>query len=289
MIDPNASVASFVFVDSNSRRSESGLHNLELQQSPFRASHTRFRSLRNWVYRHAIVDRSIAVLLVPFVSIFLLCIWPIVLIHQGRPFIYRAQRMKSSNQEFCLWKIRTMHPDRSAALSVMGGDQLCRVTKLGRILRCARLDETPQIFNVLVGDIRFIGPRPPLRRYVEAYPEIYRRVLCVKPGITGLATVLLHRRERRLLESCTSAEETDELYRRACIPMKARLDILYARRRSLLLDMFVIYRTFVGLLPKNRMTSRKTPKAQTNAGDLTHPDNTSLRFSNVFEIECKAA
>lgn len=256
MSDAENRMAAFEFAGTKSMFSNSILRNAELRHSSCGASRTFMQSFGIWIYETAFVDRSFALLLVPFVSIILMGILPIALICQGRPFFYRAKRMKSSNQEFLLWKIRTMHPDHSASLSVMGGDQLPRVTKLGRILRYSRLDEIPQIYNILAGDIRFIGPRPPLRKYVEIYPDTYARVLRVKPGITGLATVLLHKRETRLLEACATAEETDDLYRRACIPIKARLDILYMHRRSLRLDMFVIYRTFASLLPKSSNAAR---------------------------------
>ena len=121
------------------------------------------------------------------------------------------------------------------------------VTPVGQVLRRFRLDELPQIFNVLKGDIRFIGPRPPLRHYVEAYPALYRQVLMSKPGITGLATVMLHRREERILSKCKTAQESDRAYRLHCIFPKARLDLLYERRRSFGLDLMIVFWTFARL------------------------------------------
>ena len=182
-----------------------------------------------------------------------------------------------------------MNPECDVALSVMGGDQLTRVTKLGGILRSVRMDEIPQIFNVLLGDIRFIGPRPPLRRYVEAYPEIYAQVLSAKPGITGLATVLVHRRERRILERCRSATETDQVYRRACIPLKARLDRLYMRRRSLWLDAFVIYRTFAGLLPTSGRAPRDIVAKHQTVGAIAHLEPSGFRLSRGRKVDRTAA
>ncbi len=258
-------------------------------QSLLKASRTRLVSIRAWVYDHAIVDRVVAMLLAPAVAILLAVIWPISLICHGRPFLYGAKRMKSPTREFSLWKVRTMRADNGAALTVLGGDQFARVTLLGRILRRTRLDEVPQVFNILAGDVRFIGPRPPLRKYVDAYPDIYAQVLASKPGITGLATVMLHKRERRLLEACASAIETDEVYRRACVPIKARLDILYLRRRSLSLDAFVIYRTFAGLLPGKADTKRKVKAQGMVARPPAQPDATSLSHSEGDRIANKAA
>ncbi len=245
--------------------------------------------IRVWVYGHAIADRVIAILLAPAVAFLLAALWPVALICHGRPFLYGAKRMTSPTREFRLWKIRTMRADDSAELAVLGGDQLARVTTLGQLLRRTRLDEIPQIFNILAGDIRFIGPRPPLRKYVEAYPDIYALVLAMRPGITGLATVMLHKREKRLLERCTSPQETDDVYRRACIPIKAGLDILYLKRRSLALDAFVIYRTFAGLLP-GKVSGDHLSSSKRCAGDgSAQLTESSLRHPSDSRIKSRAA
>lgn len=208
-----------------------------------RPSSRFMRLLRN----ATLVDRCVAVLLLPTVLMCLVVLLPIVLLLQGRPFLYASERMATPEQSFKLLKIRTMHESQSSRCRVLGGDMTSSVTPIGQVLRRFRLDELPQIFNVLRGDIRFIGPRPPLRRYVEAYPDLYRKVLLSKPGITGLATVMLHRREERILSKCKTAQASDRAYRIYCIAPKARLDLLYARRRSLGLDLMILFWTFARL------------------------------------------
>ncbi|SFD66829.1 sugar transferase [Roseivivax sediminis] len=158
-----------------------------------------------------------------------------VLVRDGRPILYRAERMKTPTKGFPLWKFRTM---RVAATDggVSGGDKSSRITPTGRVLRRKRLDELPQLWNILRGDISFVGPRPPLRRYVEMFPGLYAEVLKSRPGITGLATLAYHRTEERLLSSCRTAAETEAVYCRRCVPRKARLDIAYARRRTICSD-----------------------------------------------------
>ena len=197
----------------------------------------------------AIADRCLALLLMPVVLTTILLLIPVLLVSQGRPIFYRSERMTTTDRAFQLWKIRTMTVAARRRCSVLGGDMAGAVTPVGQILRRFRLDELPQIFNVLKGDMRFIGPRPPLRKYVEAYPEIYARVLQMKPGITGLATVILHKREDRILSRCQTGEASDAAYREFCIVPKARLDLLYQRRRSTKLDAFILFRTVAGLLP----------------------------------------
>ena len=154
-----------------------------------------------------------------------------VLIRDGRPILYRSERMRTPTEGFSLWKFRTMTvAERDSGVS--GGDKAARITTNGAFLRRTRLDELPQLWNILRGDISFVGPRPPLRRYVELFPDTYAEVLKDRPGITGLATLAFHRTEERLLAATGSAEATEVVCCRRCVPRKARLDILYARRRN---------------------------------------------------------
>lgn len=171
---------------------------------------------------------------------------------QGRPVLFRSERMKSPTTAFTLWKFRTMR-NCAQDRGVSGGDKTCRITPPGRWLRRLRLDEAPQLWNILRGDMSVIGPRPPLRRYVDCAPVLYGRVLQNRPGLSGLATLTFHRHEERLLAACTSAEETDAVYRRRCILRKARIDLIYQARQSVLLDMALLGQTIWRVLQKNRV------------------------------------
>ncbi len=165
-----------------------------------------------------------------------------VLVLDGRPVFFRSFRMKDPQTRFVLWKFRTMAP-RTGDHTVSAGYKRDAVTRTGRFLRRTRLDELPQLFNILRGDMSFVGPRPPLPRYVELYPEIYGEVLRNRPGVTGLATLRYHRHEERLLANCQDPQETDAVYRRRCIPAKARLDLIWAREHSLCFDLALILKT----------------------------------------------
>ena len=177
----------------------------------------------------------------------------------GGPVFHISERMRSARDGFSLIKFRTMHV-ADADAGVSGGDKAGRITWTGRILRRSHLDELPQLVNVLRGDISLVGPRPPLRQYVEAYPDLYARVLRSRPGITGLASLVYHRHEDWLLARSGSAAETDAIYRRGCIPQKARLDLIYQRERSLCLDTILILATAVPSLHakfRDRRLSRR--------------------------------
>lgn len=178
-----------------------------------------------------------ALLALPFAG---LCLW--LVLREGRPLFYVAERMKAPGQPFRLWKLRTMTvvpPEQG----VSGGNKAGRITATGAFLRRKRLDEVPQLWNILKGDISFVGPRPPLRLYVERFPEIYAAVLRDKPGVTGLATLRFHAHEERLLAACTTAAETDAVYCRRCIPRKARIDLAYQARRGTCSDLRLMLQT----------------------------------------------
>lgn len=182
-------------------------------------------------------------------------LWPVlivlvlaILILDGRPVLYISERMQTPETPFKLWKFRTMTTDQNDS-GVSGGDKAHRVTRTGAVMRRYRLDELPQLMNILRGDIGFVGPRPPLRRYVERFPELYAEVLKDRPGVTGLATLVFHRTEEKLLAACATPEETEEVYERRCVPIKARLDMIYTRNRTLGLDLRMMVATVFRRVP----------------------------------------
>lgn len=194
-----------------------------------------------------LLDLVLALLLVmilalPFGLLVLVLLWS-----EGRPVFYVAERMRAPGQPFLLWKLRTMSVV-APEVGVSGGNKSSRITATGRFLRRSRLDEVPQLWNVIRGDMSFVGPRPPLRLYVERYPDLYAQVLRSRPGITGLATLTFHRHEERLLADCTSTSETDAVYARRCVPRKARIDLIYQQRRSISMDLGLMLRTLTRAL-----------------------------------------
>lgn len=199
------------------------------------------------------LDLTLAVLFAVVLALPFLVLLAILLVTQGRPLFHVAERMKTPTEGFALWKLRTMRPAPPEADSgVSGGDKADRVTRAGRLLRRTRLDEIPQLWNVLRGDMSFVGPRPPLREYVERFPTIYDQVLRSRPGVTGLASLRFHGHEERLLAACTSPAETDAVYARRCVPRKARLDLIYQQNRNLCLDLILIAHTARKVLPWGR-------------------------------------
>ncbi len=197
-------------------------------------------------WRKRIFDLFFASLLVIILGPILIWLVVYLLIKEGRPVFYVAERMKGPTTPFNLWKLRTMTVV-GVDQGVTGADKSTRVTETGAWLRRKRLDEFPQLWNILKGDLSFVGPRPPLREYVERFPALYHEVLKSRPGVTGLATIRFHKHEERLLARCGTPEETDDIYCRICVPRKAKLDLIYQRNQSTCYDFDLVFQTIGNL------------------------------------------
>ncbi len=168
------------------------------------------------------------------------------------PVFFRQQRIGRGGKPFTLLKFRSMviNAEQLGASVTMEGDP--RITPIGRFLRQTKLDELPQLWNVFVGDMTFVGPRPEVPEYVAQYTPEQRQVLNLKPGITDLAT-LEFREEEELLRS---AADMESFYMGYCVPRKIALNMGYAQRANLWQDTVVILRTlFPGIVP-NRNNGR---------------------------------
>jgi len=155
------------------------------------------------------------------------------------PVLFRQTRVGRFGRPFTIHKFRTMRVEPGAAITV-GADP--RITRSGHFLRQAKLDELPQLWDVLRGAMSLVGPRPELPRYVELYPaELRERVLAVRPGITDPAS-LAFSREAELLAAALDPERE---YREVIMPAKLKLSADYAMRASLATDLRLILTTLV--------------------------------------------
>lgn len=158
------------------------------------------------------------------------------------PVLFRQRRVGRFGVPFTIHKFRTMRVEPGAAITV-GEDP--RITRSGRVLRQTKLDELPQLWDVLRGAMSLVGPRPELPRYVELYPEALKHVvLAVRPGITDPAS-LAYSHEADLL---AAAADPEREYRDVILPAKLRLSADYAARASLASDLKLIGRTLLRVL-----------------------------------------
>jgi lipopolysaccharide/colanic/teichoic acid biosynthesis glycosyltransferase len=152
------------------------------------------------------------------------------------PFLYRAARVGAGGAPFTVLKVRTMSAGATGAGITGSGDS--RVTPIGRVLRRYRLDELPQLVNVLRGEMSLVGPRPEDPKFVDWSNPVHRRVFTAKPGITGLAQLEFHDEARRLV-----GPDIEDRYLSEILPAKLQVDLAYLDRQSLMLDLRIIART----------------------------------------------
>lgn len=164
-------------------------------------------------------------------------VW-IILDSRG-PVFFRQLRVGKNGNDFVLYKFRTMYrkAEKKGLLTVGSGDS--RITKAGRFLRKYKLDELPQLFNVLIGNMSMVGPRPEVRKYVNLYSEEQKGVLLVKPGITDEASIV-YKNENDILSQCDNPEET---YIKTIMPHKIELNMKYIRQPSFANYIRITFRT----------------------------------------------
>jgi lipopolysaccharide/colanic/teichoic acid biosynthesis glycosyltransferase len=155
------------------------------------------------------------------------------------PVLFHHERVGRSGRRFRLLKFRTMRHG-TTGLEISAADDV-RITPVGRVLRRTKLDELPQLWNVVRGDMSLVGPRPEVPRYVDANDPLWAEVLDVRPGLTDPAT-LRYRHEERLLASVSG--DRDRHYRDVVLPAKLRESLAYLRRRSWRTDLSVLLATF---------------------------------------------
>jgi lipopolysaccharide/colanic/teichoic acid biosynthesis glycosyltransferase len=186
-----------------------------------------------------IVSLILIILLSPFLIISALAI---KLTSKG-PIIYRQTRVGRDGRDFKIFKFRTMvvNADKIGTKVTVGDDP--RITKAGRFLRKTRIDEFPQFFNVLIGDMSLIGPRPEVRQYVDAYKDEYYATLLVRPGLSCRSSIGFAD-EAELL---ANQSDPDRYYIDELLPPKSEMNLKYLRDLSILEDIKIFFATIANV------------------------------------------
>ncbi len=160
------------------------------------------------------------------------------------PVFYAGPRVGKDGKNFKMLKFRTMviNADKIGGPSTANDDP--RITKIGKFLRKCKLDEIPQLINVLKGDMSFVGPRPEVQSEVETYSEEEKQIFKVRPGITDWASIKFHN-EGEILKG---SKDPHQAYREKIRPEKLRLQMEYVKRKSLLVDLQILVKTALRLV-----------------------------------------
>ncbi len=190
------------------------------------------------------------------------------------PVFFRQGRVGKNFRRFMIYKFRTMVLDaENKGLHITsGGDN--RITRVGRILRRFKIDELPQLYNVLKGDMSLVGPRPEVIRYVEWYKEDYERILSVRPGITDISSMTF-RNEESILQG---SDDPERYYVHVLLPEKMRLAREYIQKVSFFYDVRLIFKTLYKIVFQLKVPEKQALSLQDHAsnrkGKAVHKERT---------------
>ena len=184
------------------------------------------------------------VFVMPILIVVILLIWKI---DKKSPF-YIAPRVGKNSKIFNMVKLRTMifNADRTGVDSTGNNDE--RITPIGHIIRKYKLDEIPQLWNVLLGDMSLVGPRPNVKRETDLYTNVEKDLLLVKPGITDFSSIVFSD-EGKILED---KKDPDLAYNQLIRPWKSRLGLIYIKNQSVLLDIYILIFTLLSFFSKKK-------------------------------------
>ena len=184
-------------------------------------------------------DIIVSFIVLLFLIIPIIVISICIKINSPGPVFFRQKRVTTYGRVFKIFKFRTMVVNAESLGSMVTTDSDSRVTKIGRTLRKYRLDELPQIFNVIKGDMSFVGTRPEVKKYVDRYEDEYYATLLLPAGITSL-TSIMYKDEEKLL---ASSDDADEVYINTILPEKMKYNLQYTKDFGFWYDIKIMLKT----------------------------------------------
>ena len=194
------------------------------------------------------VKRVFDILVSVFILIILLPVEIIIVLfiyrEDRKTIFFKQKRMGLNKKPFILYKFRSMSIDKTISNENFDAGDQSRVTRIGKLLRKTKLDELPQLFNVLIGDMSLVGPRPEVKKWVDFYPQQWAYILTMKPGITDKAAIL-YRNEEEILAKVKNPEKH---YGEIILPQKLNIYRDYILNHSIIGDIQIIFRTILSIV-----------------------------------------
>lgn len=195
-----------------------------------------------------VFDIVVSLLMIVLLSPVLLCIAIWIKVDSKGPVFYRQVRVTKNNKDFRIFKFRTMvqDADKIGSLVTVGNDS--RITKVGAKIRKIRLDELPQLFNIVTGDMSFVGTRPEVRKYVDRYTDEMMATLLLPAGVTSLASIMYKDEDEIMDEKTGNGMSVDEAYIECVLPDKMKYNIEALRNFSFLAEIKLMFETAVEVI-----------------------------------------
>ena len=195
-----------------------------------------------------VFDFVVALLMLVVISPILLILSILIKIDSEGPVFYRQERVTTGSKTFRIFKFRTMvqNADKIGSLVTVGRDP--RITRIGHKIRKCRLDELPQLINIITGDMSFVGTRPEVRKYVDCYSDEMMSTLLMPAGVTSLASITYKDEDEIMEERTSKGESADEAYVNYVLPEKMKYNLEYLKTFSFMGDIRLMFKTVFSVL-----------------------------------------
>ncbi len=233
----------------------------QMQNSAVLEYYTALRKKMFWLFLKRIFDIFVSVLFICVLLPLFLVVAAAIKLDSFGSIIYKQSRITQYGRKFKIYKFRTMveKADTLGTLVTVGNDP--RITRVGKVLRKYRIDEIPQLFNILLGDMSFVGTRPEVEKYVNCYTDKMLATLLLPAGVTSLASIY-YKDESQLL---AQTENVDETYVQKILPAKMKYNLQYIENFSLWNDLKIMVKTVFAVCANKKIDLPENRKADVNA------------------------
>lgn len=219
-----------------------------MQTEAVRPYYERLRKREGALRRKQLFDLCGSLVLTVLLSPVMLVIAILIKAEDGGPVFFRQERVTTYGRVFRIFKFRTMIVDADKKGPLVTGKADSRITKVGSKLRHLRLDELPQILNIVTGDMSFVGTRPEVKKYVEQYTEEMKATLLLPAGVTSLASIAFKEEDEMIAHYAELGESTDEAYRNHILPRKMRYNLDYLKKAGVAQDIRIMIKTVLEVI-----------------------------------------
>ncbi|MCU6685957.1 sugar transferase [Dorea acetigenes] len=203
---------------------------------------------KNAIVRKRIMDVFLSFVLTVLLSPVMLAIALAIKAEDGEPVFYRQERITTYGRKFRIFKFRTMVADADKRGPLITGKSDDRITKMGHKLRKCRLDELPQLLNILAGEMSFVGTRPEVERYVDCYTDEMMATLLLPAGVTSMASMAYKDEDTVMAHYLEKGETVDDVYVRRILPKKMRYNLEYLKSVGIMEDLKIMVKTVLEVL-----------------------------------------
>ena len=219
-----------------------------MQTEAVRPYYERLRKREGALRRKRLFDLCGSLVLTVLLSPVMLVIAILIKAEDRGPVFFRQERVTTYGRVFRIFKFRTMIVDADKKGPLVTGKADSRITKVGSKLRHLRLDELPQVLNIVTGDMSFVGTRPEVKKYVEQYTEEMKATLLLPAGVTSLASIAFKEEDEMIAHYAELGESTDEAYRNHILPRKMRYNLDYLKKAGVAQDLRIMIKTVLEVI-----------------------------------------